>query len=184
MLAPHTSPLTPHSVDRPTERDIAEIAALNNRFAPDGFTLPRSEAFVAAHLDDYRVVRTEDHHVCGCVCLDDYSPSLVELVSLAVDPAHQGQGLGTKLIEAAVALARKRQYPEIFAVSFSDDLFLRCGFSRQDIERYPEKKARYAKISPDEWTIGHKHCFAMKLGSEVGVPASSAARSRRTEVAE
>jgi amino-acid N-acetyltransferase len=143
--------------------DIVSIAALNNRFAPEGLTLPRSEHFVEMRLDDYRVIRDADGRVIGCVCLDDYSPSLVELVSLAVEPEHQGRGLGRQLIAAAVALARKRQYPEIFAVSFSDDLFLNCGFDRADIERYPEKKVRYDRVSEDEWTIGHKHCFARRL---------------------
>ena len=143
--------------------DIPVIAALNNRFAPEGLTLPRSEQFVEMRLDDYRVIRGDDGHVIGCVCLDDYSPSLVELVSLAVEPEHQRRGLGRALIAAALDLARKRQYPEIFAVSFSDDLFLHCGFDRADIERYPEKKVRYDRVSEDEWTIGHKHCFARRL---------------------
>jgi len=139
------------------------LAELNNRFAPEGLTLPRSPAFVEAHIDDYRVIRDDDGHVVGCVCLDEYSPSLVELVSLAVDPAQQGKGLGAQLIKAAVTLAAKRGYPEIFAVSFSDNLFQRCGFHFQDIEQYPEKRSRYDKVSMDEWTIGHKHCFAMSL---------------------
>ncbi|HSA54874.1 MAG TPA: GNAT family N-acetyltransferase [Gemmatimonadaceae bacterium] len=151
------------------DSDIAALSALNNRFAPQGLTLPRSEAWVLAHIDDYRVMRDANGHVLGCVCLDDYSPSLVELVSLAVLPGHQGKGLGTALIGAAVALARKRGYPEIFAVSFSDELFLRAGFTRTDIERFPEKKARYAKVSDDEWTVGQKHCFAAGLQeAEIG----------------
>ena len=100
----------------------------------------------------------------GCVCVDEYSPSLAELVSLAVNPSQQGHGLGARLIMAAVTLARKRGYPELFAVSFSDSLFQRCGFHFQDIERYPEKKRRYDRVSADEWTIGHKHCFAMAIG--------------------
>jgi len=145
------------------EYDVPVLAELNNRFAPDGLTLPRSEAFVEAHIDDYRVIRNEDGQVVGCVCIDEYSPSLVELVSLAVDPSQQGKGLGAQLIKAAVDLAAKRGYPEIFAVSFSDALFKRCGFHFQDIEKYPEKKRRYHKVSVDEWTIGHKHCFAMSL---------------------
>lgn len=145
------------------EYDVAALAELNNRFAPEGLTLPRSPAFVEAHIDDYRVIRDDDGHVVGCVCLDEYSPSLVELVSLAVDPAQQGKGLGAQLIKAAVTLAAKRGYPEIFAVSFSDNLFQRCGFHFQDIEQYPEKRSRYDKVSMDEWTIGHKHCFAMSL---------------------
>jgi amino-acid N-acetyltransferase len=145
------------------EYDVAALAELNNRFAPEGLTLPRSPAFVEAHIDDYRVIRDDDGHVVGCVCLDEYSPSLVELVSLAVDPAQQGKGLGAQLIKAAVTLAAKRGYPEIFAVSFSDNLFQRCGFHFQDIEQYPEKRRRYDKVSMDEWTIGHKHCFALSL---------------------
>ena len=32
-----------------------------------------------------------------------------------------------------------------------------------DINRYPEKKARYAKVSDDEWTVGQKHCFVMEF---------------------
>ena len=102
----------------------------------------------------------------GCVCIDEYSPSLVELVSLAVDPSQQGKGLGAQLVKAAVTLAAKRGYPEIFAVSFSDSLFQRCGFHFQDIEKYPEKKRRYDRVSADEWTIGHKHCFALALPVE------------------
>lgn len=145
------------------EFDAAALAALNNRFNAEGLTLPRSEAFVEAHLDDYRVIRDDDGRLVGCVCLDEYSPSLVELVSLAVDPAHHRKGLGARLIQAAVELAAKRGYPEIFAVSFADDLFQRCGFEAQDVTRYPEKKKRYDRVSEDEWTVGQKHCFARTL---------------------
>ncbi|MCC6317563.1 MAG: GNAT family N-acetyltransferase [Gemmatimonadaceae bacterium] len=145
------------------EYDAPALAALNNRFNAAGLTLPRSEAFVESHLDDYRVIRDDDGHIVGCVCLDEYSPSLVELVSLAVDPDHHRKGLGARLIAAAVDLARKRGYPEIFAVSFSDDLFTRCGFAPKDVGSYPEKKKRYDKVSADEWTVGQKHCFAVSL---------------------
>ena len=146
------------------EYDAAALAALNNRFNGEGLTLPRSEGFVEAHLDDYRVMRDDDGHIVGCVCLDEYSPSLVELVSLAVDPAHHRKGLGARLIAAAVDLARKRGYPELFAVSFSGDLFQRSGFVSQDVTRYPEKKRRYDRVSDDEWTVGQKHCFVMTFG--------------------
>jgi amino-acid N-acetyltransferase len=148
-----------------TDVDVPALSALNNLFVEQGLTLPRSEEWVAAHIDDYRVIRDEHGHVLGSVCLDDYSPSLVELVSLAVDPGQQGKGFGTELIAAAVALARRRGYPEIFAVSFSDTLFLHCGFAFGDINRYPEKRARYARSSPEEWTVGQKHCFVMKLAT-------------------
>ncbi len=93
------------------EYDVPILAELNNRFAPDGLTLPRSEEFVEAHLDDYRVIRDDDGHVVGCVCIDEYSPSLVELVALAVDPQKQRHGLGAQLIKAAVTLAVEARLP-------------------------------------------------------------------------
>jgi len=149
-------------IDTANDVDVPALSELNNLFVERGLTLPRSEAWVAAHIDDYRVIRDEHGRILGSVCLDDYAPSLVELVSLAVDPSQQGKGLGSALIGAAVDLAHRRGYPEIFAVSFSDALFQHCGFAPGDINRYPEKKARYAKTSPEEWTVGQKHCFMIR----------------------
>lgn len=160
----HPRPLAPSvRIQAAHADDISALSELNNRFSPQGLTLPRSESWVSNHIDDYRVARDEHGHVLGCVCLDDYSPSLVELVSLAVREDQQGKGLGSVLIGAAVDLARRRGYPELFAISFSDNLFQQCGFRFGDINRYPEKRARYAKVSDDEWTVGQKHCFVMDL---------------------
>ena len=159
-----TLPHPSMKVEPAHDSDVTALSELNNHFSPLGLTLPRSESWVSNHIDDYRVMKDEHGHVLGCVCLDDYSPSLVELVSLAVQPSLQGKGMGSALIAAAVDLARRRGYPELFAVSFSDNLFQHCGFRFGDINRYPEKRARYAKVSDDEWTVGQKHCFVMDLG--------------------
>ena len=150
-------------IQRARERDIPDIAALNNVFAPDGLTLIRTEAFVAAHLDGYLVMRDVNDALLGCVALDEYSPSLVELVSLAVSPAAQGQGLGKRLIEAACELARRRGYPQIFAISLADQLFLSMGFVDSNISHFPEKISRYTKISRSELSIGKKFCFVRTL---------------------
>ena len=155
-------------VEAPLAPDVPAIAALNNRFAPDGLTLPRSERWVALHLADYRIVRGEDGGVLGCVALDEYSPSLVELVSLAVDPTAHGRGLGRRLIEAAASLAARRGYPEIFSVSLADRLFLAAGFLPSSIDVYPEKAARYAAISRSELTLGKKFLFTRRLALSHG----------------
>jgi amino-acid N-acetyltransferase len=153
------------SVEHADEHDIPAIVALNNLFAPDGLTLPRSVDFVTAHLQDYQVVRDADGGLLGCVALDEYSPSLVELISLAVDPCAQGRGIGRRLILAAEELARQRGYPQIFAISLAEQLFLSAGFSESTIDVYPEKIARYAKISRSELSIGRKFCFVRQLSA-------------------
>src|ERR1035441_8553713 len=107
-------------VDRATGTDIAALVSLNPRFVPQGLTLARSEDFAYAHLADFRVIRDADGGVVGCVALDEYSPSIVELISLAVSPDAQGIGYGKALIAAAEKLARRRGYAELFAVSYSD----------------------------------------------------------------
>ena len=154
-----------------TEADIPAISALNNAFAPQGLTLMRSQEFVENHLADYRVVRAPDGTMLGCAALDDYSPSLGELVSLAVQPEAQGQGVGRVLMAAIEDLARRRGYPEIFAVSFSERLFLGMGYVASSIVQYPEKEARYAKIDRSELTVGRKYCFTKRLDEPAAVRA-------------
>ena len=157
-----------------TDADVKAIVVLNNQFAADGLTLPRTEEFVAQHLSDYRVVRGPDGSLWGQVALDEYSPSLCELVSLAVAPAAQGKGLGRHLIAAAVDLANRRGYPQLFAVSLADTLFLGAGFLQSSIDQYPEKIWRYRAISRSELSIGKKFLFVRDL------PPTSPKRPRKT----
>ena len=150
-------------VERANETDITGIAALNNRYAPQGLTLLRTDDFVYAHLADYRVVRDADGAIVGCAGLDEYSPSVVEIISLAVSADEQGVGHGKALIKAMEQLARKRGYGEVFSVSFSDEIFLAAGFEHTALTNYPEKISRYEKIDRSELQVGEKHCFTKKL---------------------
>lgn len=145
------------------ETDIPQLLSLNNRYSAEGLTLARTPEFAANHLSDYRVLRDAQGGIIGCVALDDYSPSVAELISLAVDQDAMGLGYGRKLIQAAVDLAKARGYSELFAVSYSDELFLSCGFSRTPLDTYPEKISRYTKVDRTEIEVGQKHCFAISL---------------------
>lgn len=145
------------------ETDIPSLVSLNNRYSAAGLTLARSPEFAANHLGDYRVLRDASGGIVGCVALDEYSPSVAELISLAVAPDAQGLGHGRELIAAAVALASRRGYAELFAVSYSDELFLACGFERVVLGTYPEKIARYQQVDRTEIEVGEKHCFARRL---------------------
>jgi N-acetylglutamate synthase-like GNAT family acetyltransferase len=150
-------------LQRATEGDIPSLVTLNNMFAPEGKTLPRDENFAFNHLHDYWVLRGERGALLGAVALDEYSPSLVELVALAVDPSARGRGFGKQLVEAACDLARRRGYAEIFAVSYADALFLDSGFEHAALTAYPEKVSRYERIDRSELQVGEKHCFRKVL---------------------
>lgn len=145
------------------ETDIPALLSLNNRYSASGLTLARSAEFAANHLSDYRVLRDAQGGVIGCVALDEYSPSVAEIVSLVVDEDVHGLGYGRELIGAAVDLATARGYQDLFAVSYSDEMFLSSGFERVPLETYPEKISRYVKVDRTEIEVGKKHCFARRL---------------------
>ncbi|MGH7655084.1 MAG: GNAT family N-acetyltransferase [Gemmatimonadaceae bacterium] len=151
-------------VSRANESDIQELVALNNKYVTAGLTLERTEQFAYAHLADYRVIRDADGGVVACAALDEYSPTIVELVSLAVTQDVQGLGYGKALIAALEKLARKRGYEQLFAVSYSDELFLSAGFEHAELSAYPEKIARYVQLDKTELEVGEKHCFRKNLG--------------------
>ena len=62
-------------------------------------------------------------------------------------------------------LARARDIGEIFALSLSDRFFLSLDYEATSISRYPEKLARYDRLSADGVEIVPKRCFQKMLGT-------------------
>ena len=81
----------------------------------------------------------------GCVHLDEYSPSIAELRSLAVSPIAQGSGLGRELVQATIDLARKREYSILFAVSNDEAFFSRFGFARTDVPELDRERSEVSR---------------------------------------
>ena len=76
----------------------------------------------------------------GFVTLEIYSKKLAEVRSLCVRPIMQGQGIGRRLINACIELARERNIFEVMAITSSDHFFRNCGF---DFTLPGEKKALF-----------------------------------------
>jgi amino-acid N-acetyltransferase len=135
-------------------RDAKTISELIGLYVADGTLLPRPPEFIAERVIDF-VVTAVDARVIACVHLDEYSPSLVEVRSLAVDPEFQGRGIGRELVRAAEEIARRRDYATVFAVSSNDEFFRALGYlprhipeldrERSEVSRY---KGVYAKDLP------------------------------------
>jgi N-acetylglutamate synthase-like GNAT family acetyltransferase len=146
----------------PTEAD--DIARLNNYFADQALMLRRTPEMIAIAIDDY-VVAVDDHNtVIGCGALKEYSPSIAEVAAIAVSPVAQGLGLGSRIVEAVEALARKRGIPEVFALTLQPPFFEKLGYQRVDRARYPEKIRRDC-IGCSRRFACNETCFAKQLNS-------------------
>ncbi len=143
--------------------DAAGIAALIAQYTADGSLLPRSTDDVMATLHSWVVVTAPDGAVLACATLQEYSPSLAEVASVAVAPAAQGQGLGSRVVRAVERLARRRGHRELFALSLADHFFAYLGYRPAALDRYPEKLARYAMLQADGVTLVPKRCFRKRL---------------------
>ena len=134
-------------------RHIRSLHELISTFAHQGLLLPRSEAEIRTHLNEFLVLM-EGTAIAGCVSLDAYSSSLAEIRSLAVLPAFRGRGHGRRLLLRAIEEAKDGQIARVFAVTHAPELFLRAGFVLSQRREIPEKIARDCRHCPKERSCG------------------------------
>ena len=148
------------TVRRARASDAAAVASLIQRYVPDGTLLPRSPEFIAERAGDF-LVATLDGRVVGCVHLEEYSPSLAEVRSLAVDPAYHGRGVGAALANAVERLAREREFATLFAVSNNGAFFESRGYAPRDIPELDRERSEVSKF---------KGVYAKDLGADSFAP--------------
>ena len=129
-------------VRRARATDVPGIAALVDEWAAESLLLPRSAAEIAHAIDDFIVAADGRGRVLACAALREYSPSLAELVSVAVSRRAHGRGLGRQVVAGVEALAAVRGHAAVFAHTLQPDFFAALGYEAADRTRYPEKRAR------------------------------------------
>jgi len=132
--------------------------------------LPRTAEQIATCIDNYVVASDRSGRVLACAALEEYSPSLAEVSSVAVAESEHGRGLGTQVVLGVERLARARNIDEIFALSLTDNFFLALSYQPTDISRYPEKLLRYETLAKAGVTIVPKRCYQKVLGSSWSAP--------------
>ncbi len=162
------TPETP--VRRAARGDVDQITQLVAQYSAQGLMLPRTSQQVAASIDNYVVATDTAGHVLACAALEEYSPSLAEVSSVAVATSHHGRGLGTQVVLGIERLARARNIDEIFALSLTDEFFLALSYKPTTISRYPEKLRRYETLSKAGVEIVPKRCFQKVLGKSWSAP--------------
>jgi amino-acid N-acetyltransferase len=157
-------------VRRATRADVGQILELVNQYAAEGLMLPRTFDQIASRIDSYVVSADSSGCVVACAALEEYSPSLAEVSSVAVAQSHQGRGLGTQVVLGVERLARSRNIEELFAMSLTDNFFVALSYKPTTIARYPEKLARYEILSKAGVEIVPKRCFQKVLGRAWAAP--------------
>ena len=156
--------LSATTVRRAVRADAGQILELVSPYAAEGLMLPRTLEQIASRIDNYVVAAEASGRVIACAALEEYSPSLAEVSSVAVTPAHHGKGLGSQVVLGVERLARARDIEELFALSLTDNFFLSLSYKPTTVSRYPEKLARYDVLSRSGVEIVPKRCFQKVLG--------------------
>lgn len=158
------------TVRRASRADAGQIADLVAPYSAQGLMLPRTAEQIATCIDNYVVAADRNGRVLACAALEEYSPSLAEVSSVAVAESQHGRGLGTQVVLGVERLARARNIDEIFALSLTDNFFLALSYEPVDISRYPEKLLRYEALARAGVTIVPKRCYRKVLGSAWTAP--------------
>ncbi len=98
------------TIRHPYPEEVDAVRALFDDEVRAGRMLPRSPESIQARLDDW-LVADDGGQIAGCVSLVHFNRSLAEVRSLAVRPDYRGQGLGSRLIEAALCAAQEHKHP-------------------------------------------------------------------------
>lgn len=122
----------------PEAHEIDAVLVLFEDEVRAGRMLPRDPQSMRERLSDW-LVAEDKKRVLGCVSLVTFNPRLCEVRSLAVHPDARGQGLGSRLVMAAVELAETRGIPHVLALTRAAHLFEQLGFRRDVVTNFPEK---------------------------------------------
>jgi len=98
------------------KRDIRAIRQLTKKAVQAEELVRRSRSEIERNLSDYYIFEIDKNPV-ACVALHVYSPQQGELASLYVDPSHENQGIGRKLIQFVENKARETGLDELIALS-------------------------------------------------------------------
>jgi amino-acid N-acetyltransferase len=127
------------SVRPATIRDMKEVAPLINRFAGRNLMLAKTDDQLVRSFREFLVAVDPEGSVMACGALRIYSQDLAEIVSLAVDEAYHGAGIGRQIVEGLLDDARALGIRTVFALTLQEGFFLRLGFSIVPKELFPVK---------------------------------------------
>lgn len=118
--------------------DVPVMHQLVNDFAQQGLMLRRPIMAIIEGIRDFSVAEVAGT-VVGAGALHVLWHDLAEVRSLAVHADWHGRGVGKALVEALVSEADGLGLRRVFALTYQEAFFQRCGFSVIKKETLPQK---------------------------------------------
>ena len=128
------------------KKDIRAIQQLTKKAVEADELVRRTRAEIEKNLADYHIFEIDENPV-ACVALHVFPEQHKgELASLYVDPSHENQGIGRKLIQFIESKAREMGLTELIALSTQTFTYFqsKCGFAegtRDDLP--PVRREKY-----------------------------------------
>ena len=128
------------TISAATEDDIPGIQRLLNHYAEQGDLLPRTRADLQENLAHFRIIKDEQNqNVIACGSLEHFTEELAEIRSLMVAQDIKRGGLGRKIVECLIEIAKARNVGRLMALTYVPEFFHKLGFHTVDKSIFPEK---------------------------------------------
>jgi amino-acid N-acetyltransferase len=127
-------------IRKATVGDVNTIHGLLKKHAERGELLPRALSDLYDDVRDFSVFEEETGGtVVGICALHVCWEDLAEIRSLAVSEPRQGEGMGSALVQAALAEARGLGIKRVFTLTYQPEFFKKYGFDIVDKSELPQK---------------------------------------------
>jgi len=118
--------------------DVEPIHALITYYADKGLMLARPRTLLYESLREFTVAVDQDK-VVGAGSLHIIWEDLAEIRALAVAPEYANKRTGRGLVSNFIDEARELAIPRVFALTYQDGFFEKCGFKVIEKDDLPQK---------------------------------------------
>ena len=119
--------------------DVENIYQLVMAYANQGLMLARPRQGLYADIREYVVGENEDREIVAIGALRILWEDLAEVRSLAVRKPYLRQGAGRQIVSILESEARELGIPRLFALTYQEDFFIKCGFRAVEHNALPQK---------------------------------------------
>lgn len=119
--------------------DVESMFHLIMDYADKGLMLARSRKSLYEGVREYIVAENEKEEIIAIGALRILWGDLAEVRSLAVRQEYAGQGMGSAIVKQLEAEAMALDIPQVFALTYQQDFFKKCGFSVVEHSALPQK---------------------------------------------